>query len=158
MAAQIDPLQLGREQRAIEIATDYAKRLGVLPHVFERLAEDYPSHGFVIDCEEAMDLLPEGTIRQLTKAETLLEKHLASSISYLYNPPPNIPFVYCLNSETEQNTEQSEETNHEEVQGSDPSDRAPREDLEIDAAEEQEDATLQRDSSQFQGSDREPPR
>ena len=57
MAVQIDPLQLGHEQRALDIAGRYAKLLGVPPSVVARLTTGYPSHGFVIDLEEAREFL-----------------------------------------------------------------------------------------------------
>lgn len=59
ITAQIDPLRLGEVQRAIRIAKSYGERLG-LPNArdetLDRLVEDYPAHGFVIDYEEAKTL------------------------------------------------------------------------------------------------------
>jgi len=77
MAAQIDPLRLGHEQRALEIAGRYAHLLGVPPNVVARLTTEYPSHGFVIDLEEARDFLPEKTVRGPNDAELRLEAELS---------------------------------------------------------------------------------
>lgn len=98
MAAQIDPLRLGHEQRALEIAGRYAKLLGVPPDVVARLTTEYPSHGFVIDLEEAKGFLPPGTVREPNDAEKLLEAELAQRNIGLYYPEPNAPSVVeCLN-------------------------------------------------------------
>lgn len=56
---QVDPVRLGELWRAINIAFDYGKRLGhrnLLPGALERLVLGYPSHGFVIDQQEAQEL------------------------------------------------------------------------------------------------------
>ena len=58
---QLDPMRIGQARRALNIASDYGSRLlesggnsdkGRL----DRLISDYPSHEFVIDSEEALDL------------------------------------------------------------------------------------------------------
>jgi hypothetical protein len=57
--AQIDPTRLGEVQRAIKIAQAYGEKLGtpnLKPNSLERLVEQYPSHGFVIDFDEAKQL------------------------------------------------------------------------------------------------------
>lgn len=56
---QIDPNRLGEVQRAIKIAYAYADRLSspnLKQGAMKKLVEDYPSHGFVIDMEEAKQL------------------------------------------------------------------------------------------------------
>lgn len=55
---QIDPYRLSEVQRAINIAMQYGARLGANPDTIRRLIFDYPSHGFVIDMEEAGELFP----------------------------------------------------------------------------------------------------
>ncbi|WP_288433075.1 hypothetical protein [uncultured Deinococcus sp.] len=57
ITSQIDPLRLGEMQRAVGVAREYGSRLGVDDEIVEKLITDYPSHGFVIDFEEAKDLL-----------------------------------------------------------------------------------------------------
>lgn len=53
ISAQIDPVKLGEVQRAINIADSYGKRLCDDRKLVQRLIGSYPSHGFVIDFEEA---------------------------------------------------------------------------------------------------------
>ena len=59
IAAQIDPLRIGESERAMQIAKDYGKRLGADQRLkdggLNRLIERYPSHGTVIDMEEAKE-------------------------------------------------------------------------------------------------------
>jgi hypothetical protein len=59
ITGQIDPNRLGEVQRAIKIAHAYGEKLGgpnLRPRAIDRLVEEYPSHGFVIDMEEAKKL------------------------------------------------------------------------------------------------------
>lgn len=49
----IDPLKLGEMQRSMDIAVDYGTRLGASRQLATTLAATYPTHGFVIDYEEA---------------------------------------------------------------------------------------------------------
>lgn len=58
---QIDPDNLGRDLRNLRIATEYGERLAtyggnVQPDTVRKLVEDYPSHDFVIDPQEASGL------------------------------------------------------------------------------------------------------
>ena len=97
MAAQIDPLRLGHEQRALDVAGRYAELLGVPPDIVVRLTTDYPSHGFVIDLKEAKEFLPTDTLREPGNAEMALEAQLAKRSLPLYYPDPNPPgIVECL--------------------------------------------------------------
>ena len=57
--AQIDPIWLGENQRAIEISRKYGEQLkteNVKSEALETLISTYPSHGFVIDREAASEL------------------------------------------------------------------------------------------------------
>ena len=57
--AQVDPLKIGENSRAMKIASDYGQRLNVyshnlrVPQSMDSLVSGYPSHGFVIDRAEA---------------------------------------------------------------------------------------------------------
>ena len=58
---QIDPIHLGETGRSMKIAVEYAERLieggrNIESENVVRLAEKYPSHGFVIDRAEAKEL------------------------------------------------------------------------------------------------------
>ena len=60
--AQIDPLKIGENSRAIKIASDYGHRLNVYSRnlrssrSMDNLVSGYSSHGFVIDRAEAKEL------------------------------------------------------------------------------------------------------
>lgn len=59
--SQIEPLRLGEQARGMSIGTQYAKRLSGLGKnmksgAIDRLLTAYPSHGFVIDRDEAGEL------------------------------------------------------------------------------------------------------
>lgn len=84
ISGQIDPIRLGREQRAMEIASAYAERLRVQPQAIARLTTEYPDHGFVIDLTEAQEFLSHA--RDLTRAERILEIALASAMPGVYVP------------------------------------------------------------------------
>lgn len=90
MATQIDPLRLGHEQRALKIAGRYAQLLGVPPIVVARLTTGYPSHGFVIDLEEARDFLPPDAVRAPNELELHLEGELAKRSAGFYYPDPKL--------------------------------------------------------------------
>jgi len=68
--SQIDPFQMAEADRALQTARLYATRLGgahLKAEALERLLTGYPSHDFVIDREEADDLLR--TVRAPTPDE-----------------------------------------------------------------------------------------
>ena len=74
--AQIDPLQIAEADRAIRTATLYVQRLGanhLKEGALDRLLTGYPSHDFVIDREEADDLLR--TVRAPTTEEGVFLTH-----------------------------------------------------------------------------------
>ncbi len=93
ISGQIDPIRLGREQRAMEIASAYAERLKVPPQAIARLTTDYPDHGFVIDLTEAREFLNHA--RDLKPAERKLEVTLASAMPGVYVPSAG-DLVICL--------------------------------------------------------------
>ncbi len=80
---QVDPVRLGRERRAMDIASEYATRLGVSADIITRLTTAYPDHGFVIDLEEARGFLPQA--RELSDQESTLEAVMAEAVE-LYTP------------------------------------------------------------------------
>ena len=83
IAEQIDPLRLGEAQRVITISTEYGKRIGdknLKANALESLIERYPSHGFVIDMEEARKLFKE--VRDLTDNEARVAKLLRNTLRY----------------------------------------------------------------------------
>jgi len=70
IAAQIDPHRIGEVERAMNIALAYGERLRRKNLTFEALAQlvhGYPSHGFVIDAQEATRLFDN--VRELSESE-----------------------------------------------------------------------------------------
>jgi hypothetical protein len=59
MTSQIEPERLGEVQRAINVASVYGRRLdrgNLRKDALQRLVQGYPTHGFVIDFDEAKTL------------------------------------------------------------------------------------------------------
>ena len=94
ISAQIDPIRLGREQRAMEIASAYAERLGISAQAIARLTTEYPNHGFVIDLTEASDFLSH--VRALETGEHELEVAVARHTRGIYVPDQGQGTVICL--------------------------------------------------------------
>ena len=74
---QIDPLAIGEAERAMNIARKYGDDLrmfgrNIIKEQLERLISDYPSHGYVIDFEEA-DFLFENVRRPTGRERKLLD-------------------------------------------------------------------------------------
>ncbi len=74
ISSHIDPLKLGEVQRAIAIAQDYGDRICKKRNLVSKLIAGYPSHGFVIDYEEAKSIF--GNVRWRSNVEKELEKEL----------------------------------------------------------------------------------
>ncbi len=72
VSAQIDPIKLGEVLRAINIAQAYGSRIAPdKEDLITKLIENYPSHGFVIDFQEAKDIFPN--VREVNENEKILE-------------------------------------------------------------------------------------
>jgi hypothetical protein len=112
--SQIDPLRLGELQRSMRIAREYGKILNPeFPHL-DRLISTYPSHGFVIDREQAKRIFKN--IRMPTDKETDLNEtlgHVATQpleqgvIEILTQPEQVVP-PSPAQSETPQPSEENE--------------------------------------------------
>ena len=76
IAAKIDPNRLGEMRRAIDVATEYGRRLGAEERVLQALTLGYPAHNFVIDAEEAAHLFAEGIVRAPKDVENGLFRNL----------------------------------------------------------------------------------
>lgn len=74
ISAQIDPVKLGEVQRAIKIAKEYGTRLCERHDLIAKLIVGYPSHGFVIDYEEASDIFEN--VRWVNDEESVFEQLL----------------------------------------------------------------------------------
>ncbi len=78
ISSQLDPVKLGEVQRAIKIADSYGRRMCDDRAVISRLIAGYPSHGFVIDFEEAKSIFP--SVRFVNQNEARLERLLLTLI------------------------------------------------------------------------------
>lgn len=76
ISAQIDPLKLGEVQRAIRIADAYGKRLSENKNLLNHLISGFPSHSFVIDYEECLQLFGDKVVSYATDLELSIEKLL----------------------------------------------------------------------------------
>lgn len=82
IAGQIDPTRLGELARHTEIVMEYGKRLNPEREAaIERLIDDYPSHDFVIDFDEAHKLFGS-VVRLPNQVEQQLETFL---LEFAYN-------------------------------------------------------------------------
>ncbi len=75
--AQLDPMRLGEMHRATQIAHEYGTRLirdNAKPNTLEHLVHNYPSHGFVVDRDEASTLFEH--VREPSELEALLSQLL----------------------------------------------------------------------------------
>lgn len=75
---QIDPLKLGEIQRAMKIAEQYGRRMGVPDAVLRKLVHSYASHDFVIDVDEARNLFP--CVSELDDLLTEFEEELDQTV------------------------------------------------------------------------------
>jgi hypothetical protein len=84
VASQLDPLALGEDYQNLHIAHEYGDRLvekfrTVKSEAVLSLVENYPSHGFVIDMFEALDLF--GNVQMASKELIGLQASLSSMCS-----------------------------------------------------------------------------
>lgn len=94
IAEQIDPIRLGEVQRAMRIAMDYGKLLNPEFPSFDRLITHYPSHGFIIDREQAKDIFQDVREPDATEVEMFaklgeLALDVAEEVEFL--TPPSTP-------------------------------------------------------------------
>lgn len=105
ISAQLDPVKLGEVQRAIKIADAYGKRLCDDKNIVSRLIAGYPSHGFVIDFEEARTIFP--SVRFVNQDEAKLERLLFHLVRN-ENDEPTISDLVEFTKQQENNSEEVE--------------------------------------------------
>lgn len=119
ITSQIEPIKIGEMQRAVNIAYHYGIRLNETPTRVQRLINDYPSHSFVIDFNEAKEIF--GNVREPNEKESLLELILIAyfkketGYDCVRMPYPETMSV-CLYSKEKQDTEK--ETNEHKKENS----------------------------------------
>ena len=73
IAAQVDPIKLAENHRALAIAQRYGEQLGADSENIRKLIYDYPSHGHVIDVDEVKKIF--GTrAREFNELDAEVEK------------------------------------------------------------------------------------
>lgn len=77
---KIDPMRIGEMQRSMDIAIHYGIRLGGDPDKVKHLAKNYPSHGFVIDIDEAKCLFHD--VRPPSGVEELIFTQIANVMKH----------------------------------------------------------------------------
>jgi hypothetical protein len=99
IVAQIDPMHIGEASRAMEIGRAYGARLAdksknAFENTVDHLTDHYPSHGFVIDRDEASSLFNK--VRKPTDRETELINLLGAGAR---TPNPDTPIIIYLSAE-----------------------------------------------------------
>lgn len=121
---QIDPLAMGQDHQNLRIASEYGTRLiekygTVNEDAVEKLVELYPSHGFVIDPFEAMDLL--GNVELATSPMLQLQAALASEMHRANSREVNVVRLRDLFGEDDHEADPDEKVTGEGSEGGNPS-------------------------------------
>ena len=111
---QFDPMHIGDAARALLIAQQYGIRLdrrarNMKKETLQDLISGYPSHGFVIDCEEAAGLFVN--VRKATEEEEALEKLLGDCWCIPIDERKQTPRVEFLSTELEEVADGAEVAN-----------------------------------------------
>jgi Serine dehydrogenase proteinase len=96
--SQIDPVQLGDIERAINIASDYGTRIqskNIKAGTIDKLVSGYSSHNFVIDLKEAK------TLFNIVREPDTVEEELGACISSVTRDQTNDTFIWALNEPEE---------------------------------------------------------
>ncbi len=92
---QIDPIKVGEDAMALEIARHYGKRIGrdsanLKGGAIDRLLEGYPSHECIIDRKEAEELF------NIVREPGANESHLLSTLSTLATDPKEPGIIHIF--------------------------------------------------------------
>lgn len=117
---QIDPIHVGEAARATAVATQYGKRLEAISDnlkddALERLVSGYPSHGFVVDGKEALELF--NRIRKPTDREEKLAELLGWRSRVPFGLNPTNPLIEFVSDELEEVTNDKESDKDATVEG-----------------------------------------
>lgn len=135
IAQQIDPLRLGEDERAMQIAQEYGERLNPEnKDLVLDLITEYPSHSFVIDFEEAKKRFGDDVVRETEKEERLFENVWASVV----RNETTRPIVRYLCKPCSRTT--NDQTNGTDRDETEEPEEAVSEDSEANAEAEEEDA------------------
>lgn len=101
--SQIDPVQLGDIERAINIASDYGTRIqskNIKAGTIDKLVSSYSSHNFVIDLKEAQ------TLFNIVREPDSIEEELGACISSVTRDQTDDTFIWTLNELQEVKTDE----------------------------------------------------
>jgi len=115
VTSQIDPLRLGEDERKMMVAQEYGERLTNDKEAVQKLIGGYPSHSFVIDLEEAEQILGDKTVQQLSPLEKILGR-LGQDFLRVETDPPMAKYLYLHDHDTDA---QSDHADSEEETDSD---------------------------------------
>jgi hypothetical protein len=107
---QLDPMRLGEYQRAMLIAHAYGTRIAtdnLKDEALSRLIADYPSHGFIIDREEAGDLFV--CVREPSSAEATLAGFLQPIAHTMLRTQDRAQIEFLSHTEPDAETENEED-------------------------------------------------
>ncbi|MBD1210704.1 MAG: hypothetical protein H9535_19925 [Ignavibacteria bacterium] len=107
ISAQLDPVKFGEVQRAIKIADAYGARLCTDRKMVSRLIAGYPSHGFVIDYEEAVTIFPN--VRFVDQTEAILERNLLDNVRSQNDEPIIYDLTNLLQENIQENIQEHEQ-------------------------------------------------
>ncbi len=115
IVAQIDPMHVGEVSRAMNIGMEYGSRLtkiskNAFDGTLQKLSTSYPSHGFVIDREEAKELFENVRIPTERECELL---DLLAHVSKVPNQEQTFFLNLSYTLTEEANESNSEESNIE---------------------------------------------
>jgi len=88
ITAQIDPLRMGEAHRSMRIAREYGERLKsplLKQGMLDKLVQDFPSHGFVIDKDEAQTYFSK--VDDLTAEELEIDELFSGHIHWPKEDP-----------------------------------------------------------------------
>ncbi|MBX3434445.1 MAG: hypothetical protein KF847_14080 [Pirellulales bacterium] len=115
---QFDPMRLGENERSVAIARAYGNRIkteNVKDDSIEALIKGYPSHGFVIDRDEAGQLF--NCVRSPTESESLLAAALRPACEQALAWPS--PVIRCIKVQSHDTSSQADCDSEQETEHSD---------------------------------------
>lgn len=121
ISSQIDPLRLGEDERMMMIASEYGGRLAPQREdAIAHLIQDYPSHGFVIDVEEAKEILGDDVVFSFSELEEEEQQSPVRLFDAMWQPearneskPPVVEYVYPSDHSESETSHVSEQSGNE---------------------------------------------
>ena len=141
--AQVDPLKLGEQERALNIALEYGKRICQNTETVERLVLGYVSHGFAIDAQEASEILQN--VREIEGDEISLEELIGPS-TRMQSESPRI--LSLLETKEDKNEQNNSSQNNEETEGTERQDNKESEENQQNSSTNQSDGEIDNETNE----------